>query len=132
MPPLCRDVDPAPRQTRFAMSDACPSHISPFPTAPILVSLIKERFHIIGVVVLKDSIPLVLVRLPIKQDHVMHRPVSLRATVGACAFPNNLVQETRWPEDGIEQELEGSGADRIAGAIRSGVRPGDAAYAAMT
>ena len=27
---------------------------------------------------------------------------------------------------------EGSGADRIAGAIRPGVRPGDAAYAAMT
>ena len=26
----------------------------------------------------------------------------------------------------------GSGADRIVGAIRSGVRPGDAAYAAMT
>ena len=27
---------------------------------------------------------------------------------------------------------EGSGADRIVGAIRPGVRPGDAAYAAMT
>ena len=26
----------------------------------------------------------------------------------------------------------GSGADRIVGAIRPGVRPGDAAYAAMT
>ena len=34
MPPLCRDVDPAPRQTRFTMSDTGPSHISPFPTAP--------------------------------------------------------------------------------------------------
>ena len=29
-------------------------------------------------------------------------------------------------------EIIGSGADRIAGAIRPGVRPGDAAYAAMT
>ena len=28
--------------------------------------------------------------------------------------------------------LQGSGANRIGGAIRSGVRPGDAAYAAMT
>ena len=27
---------------------------------------------------------------------------------------------------------DGSGADRIVGAIRPGVRPGDAAYAAMT
>ena len=28
--------------------------------------------------------------------------------------------------------VAGSGADRIVGAIRPGVRPGDAAYAAMT
>ena len=29
-------------------------------------------------------------------------------------------------------KFNGSGADRIVGAIRPGVRPGDAAYAAMT
>ena len=32
----------------------------------------------------------------------------------------------------VELGFSGSGADRIVGAIRSGVRRGDAAYAAMT
>ena len=39
-----------------------------------------------------------------------------------------------WRQGAVTQKLNraGSGADRIVGAIRPGVRPGDAAYAAMT
>ena len=38
--------------------------------------------------------------------------------------------EDMWRD--LEDPQDGSGADRIVGAIRSGVRRGDAAYAAMT
>ena len=64
MPSLCRDVYPAPRQTRFPISDAGTDHIRALPTATIRVSLIEECFYVISVILLKDSIPPVFVRLP--------------------------------------------------------------------
>ena len=41
-------------------------------------------------------------------------------------------ENTRLKKLVADLSLDGSGADRIVGAIRPGVRPGDADYAAMT
>ena len=46
--------------------------------------------------------------------------------------PSNESGRADPTDPGSEQRLLGSGADRIVGAIRPGVRPGDADYAAMT
>ena len=56
---------------------------------------------------------------------------------GEIDFADNRVggyKKTVLPfvEDGLFVPMWGSGADRIVGAIRPGMRPGDAAYAAMT
>ena len=98
------DVEPPPDFSGFTMPDAGACKVCIFPRPVIAAG--EALFDVTSDVWLMSSDPLQLVGSTVEQDHIMHRTEPLRATVGACSFPNDLVTKLIRSEHCVHQHLQ--------------------------